>query len=135
MGGEVSCARCCAYVVRCLLSARPWPEGVARATGVGRRARAGGKSSACCKCVEKLALTAEFGLGLKPPPGAASLLTPDLPPGSPELAGSVMLIRAENLERAWDRIRGDLYWTEGVWDQDKCRVDEFTTNPLHHDSD
>ena len=132
-GGELRLVLC----ICCPLPlARAYMTGRRRA-GDGRRAsaRAGGRRAARAANAWNLALRAEFGLGLKPPPGAASLLTPDLPPGSPELAGSVMLIRAENLERAWDRIRGDLYWTEGVWDQDKCRVEQFTTNPLYHDSD
>lgn len=36
-----------------------------------------------------------------------------------------MIYRYPNLEAAWDRIKSDPYWNEGVWDQEKVDVREL----------
>ena len=49
------------------------------------------------------------------------------------MAGSLLLFRADSLEDAWKRIRDDVYWTAGVWDQDRCVVEEFIKHELYQD--
>lgn len=36
-----------------------------------------------------------------------------------------MIFRAEDLDKAWERIRGDIYWVEKVWDREKGSVVRF----------
>jgi hypothetical protein len=52
----------------------------------------------------------------------------------PVIDGSVMLLRAENIDKAWERIKSDVYWTEGVWDADQCVIREFLENPAFNDA-
>lgn len=77
-----------------------------------------------------------FGLGLLPeskqsPIYSSPLLkpTPENPSPPPPMEGSVMIIRAASLEEAWKRIWDDIYWTSGVWDQEKTFVREFIHHP------
>jgi len=44
-----------------------------------------------------------------------------------------MIFRATDLNAAWERIRSDVYWTEGVWDRDGCILREYVVNPLYTD--
>ena len=39
--------------------------------------------------------------------------------------GSLLIFRAVSLDKAWERIKEDIYWTAGVWDAEKCVVREF----------
>lgn len=41
------------------------------------------------------------------------------------MAGSVMIYRYPTIEACWDRIKGDAYWTEGVWDRERVVVREI----------
>jgi len=45
------------------------------------------------------------------------------------MAGSMMIFHAESLETAWDRIKGDVYYTAGVWDTGKVVIEDFITPP------
>lgn len=49
------------------------------------------------------------------------------------MAGSLMIFRSESLAEAWKMIKTDVYWTEGVWDQEKVSVNEFIRNELYND--
>jgi hypothetical protein len=40
-----------------------------------------------------------------------------------------MLYRFPTIDQAWARIRGDPYWTEGVWDKDKVVIRELMEGP------
>ena len=44
-----------------------------------------------------------------------------------------MIFRAKDLDSAWNRIREDVYWTEGVWEREKCVVKEFIRHQLVND--
>ena len=79
----------------------------------------------------RIRLIPEFGLAFKPPSPAA--LPADIPPSTPNMAGSTMIFRATDLNAAWERIRSDVYWTEGVWDRDGCILREYVVNPLYTD--
>ncbi|KAK1925927.1 hypothetical protein DB88DRAFT_219488 [Papiliotrema laurentii] len=67
----------------------------------------------------------EFGSGYKPLNPSSS--------GGLEIDGSLMIFRAETVEKAWEKIKTDVYWTEGIWDQDKVVVREFLENPVFND--
>ncbi|TXT04830.1 hypothetical protein VHUM_04098 [Vanrija humicola] len=41
------------------------------------------------------------------------------------MAGSVMIYRYPTLEAVWERIKGDAYWTQGVWDRERVVVREI----------
>lgn len=41
------------------------------------------------------------------------------------MAGSLMILRFPSLAEAWERIKGDAYWTEGVWDKERVEVREL----------
>jgi hypothetical protein len=43
------------------------------------------------------------------------------------MAGSMMIFHSDSLDTAWDRIKGDVYYTAGVWDSDRIVVEEFIT--------
>jgi uncharacterized protein YciI len=51
----------------------------------------------------------------------------------PPFAGSLMIFRAVDLEKAWERIKSDVYWTEGVWEKEECRVNEFIKHGMYRD--
>ena len=51
------------------------------------------------------------------------------------MAGSVLVFRATSLDEAWKRVKDDVYWTEGVWDAEKCVVEEFIKHELYQDED
>lgn len=75
---------------------------------------------------------AVFGLGFLPSDADSPLHThPALSsqPGLQPMAGSLMIIRAENLGAAWARIKADVYWTAGVWDKDKMKVEQLISHP------
>jgi len=40
-----------------------------------------------------------------------------------------MIFHSKDLESAWERVREDEYWLEGVWDRGKVRVEEFVRAP------
>ncbi|WVR06691.1 hypothetical protein IAU60_003723 [Kwoniella sp. DSM 27419] len=71
----------------------------------------------------------EFGRGFVPPSGSPLHTNPDLKPGQQAMAGSVMFFRLPDLDAAWARVKEDVYWTEGVWDREACRVEEFLRMP------
>jgi hypothetical protein len=64
-------------------------------------------------------------LGYLPPADSPLFAHSAVPPGKQPMAGSFMLMRQASLEEMWARIRADVYWTEGVWDREKCQVGEF----------
>lgn len=41
------------------------------------------------------------------------------------MAGSVMIYRYNTIEECWARIKGDAYWTNGVWDPERVVVKEI----------
>jgi len=82
---------------------------------------------------ENETLTAEFGLAFKPPQPTA--LPSGIDPSTPNMAGSTMIFRAESLDSAWERIKTDVYWTEGVWDREGCVLREYVHNSLYSDVD
>jgi len=41
------------------------------------------------------------------------------------MAGSVMIYRYPTIEDCWDRIKGDAYYTEDVWDKERIVVREI----------
>jgi uncharacterized protein YciI len=45
------------------------------------------------------------------------------------MAGSLMIVRAKSLDEAWERVRSDVYYTEGVWDRGRVVVEEFIKHP------
>jgi hypothetical protein len=45
------------------------------------------------------------------------------------MAGSIMIFHSESLENAWERIKGDVYYTAGVWDSGRVAVEEFIQPP------
>ena len=45
------------------------------------------------------------------------------------MAGSMMIFHSESLETARERIKGDVYYTAGVWDTGKVVIEEFITPP------
>ncbi len=49
------------------------------------------------------------------------------------MAGSLLIFRADDLDAAWKRIRDDVYWTEGVWEREKCVVEEFIRHEYYND--
>lgn len=66
-----------------------------------------------------------FGLGYLPPAHSPLFSHPSIPPGKQPMAGSFMIMRQNNMEDMWKRIKEDVYWTEGVWDQGKLEIGEF----------
>jgi hypothetical protein len=76
---------------------------------------------------------AVFGLGYLPPSGSPLRTSPLLPPNTPPMAGSLMILRASSLDDAWERIRSDVYWTEGVWDRGQVKVEEFIRHAEYND--
>lgn len=44
--------------------------------------------------------------------------------------GSVMILRQPTIEAAWDRIKADEYWKQGVWDKEKVVVREIIGAPV-----
>lgn len=44
--------------------------------------------------------------------------------------GSVMILRQPTIEAAWDRIKSDEYWKQGVWDKEKVLVREIIGAPV-----
>jgi hypothetical protein len=69
-----------------------------------------------------------FGLGFKPSPSAPSPNF-ELPEGIQAMAGSMMIFHSDTLDSAWERIKTDVYYTAGVWDQSRVVVEEFITPP------
>ncbi|KAE8541557.1 hypothetical protein D1P53_002920 [Cryptococcus gattii VGV] len=43
--------------------------------------------------------------------------------------GSTMLYRFPTIEEAWERIKSDPYWVQGVWDKDRVTVNELAYLP------
>lgn len=43
--------------------------------------------------------------------------------------GSTMLYRFPTIEEAWERIKSDPYWVQGVWDKERVTVNELTYLP------
>lgn len=90
--------------------------------------------------MSELTKNPEFGCGYLPldsPSSSSSSSSPSSEaakgPATPVIDGSVMLIRAESLDKAWERIKSDVYWKEGVWDTEKCFVRQFIKNPTYDD--
>jgi hypothetical protein len=77
---------------------------------------------------ERRKLIPVFGLGFKPSPSAPPHNI-DLPEGIQPMAGSMMIFHSDTLDTAWERIRSDVYYTAGVWDQGRVVVEEFITPP------
>ncbi|ORX37025.1 hypothetical protein BD324DRAFT_624531 [Kockovaella imperatae] len=75
----------------------------------------------------------EFGLGYLPPPESSSTLPADVPSSTPLMDGSLMVFRAISLDHAWKRIKEDIYYTDGVWDKEKCVVREFIKHEKYSD--
>ncbi|WVO17429.1 hypothetical protein L204_105121 [Cryptococcus depauperatus] len=48
-----------------------------------------------------------------------------LPEGTPNIAGSFMVYQMDTLEQVWDRLKEDVYWKAGIWDQEKIIVEEL----------
>ncbi|WVQ70676.1 hypothetical protein IAR50_000198 [Cryptococcus sp. DSM 104548] len=48
-----------------------------------------------------------------------------LPEGTPNIAGSFMVYKMDTLEQVWDRLKEDVYWRAGVWDQKRVFVEEL----------
>jgi hypothetical protein len=69
-----------------------------------------------------------FGLGFKPSPSAPPHNI-NLPEGIQPMAGSMMIFHSDTLDSAWERIKSDVYYTAGVWDQGRVVVEEFITPP------
>lgn len=73
--------------------------------------------------------------GLKPHIDSGTLtfggatLSEEFSPGegkeTPDMTGSVMLIKAENVEKVKEWMRNDPYCKEGVWDMDKVKIWPF----------
>ncbi|EIW67764.1 hypothetical protein TREMEDRAFT_33268 [Tremella mesenterica DSM 1558] len=70
-----------------------------------------------------------FGRGYLPPPQSSLHSHPSLKPGQQAMAGSVLLMTSESLSAAWERVKDDVYWTAGVWDKERGRVEEFVKMP------
>lgn len=45
------------------------------------------------------------------------------------MAGSILLLRYGTLADAWARVKGDVYWTAGVWDHDRVVVEQIAEAP------
>ncbi|WVQ73489.1 hypothetical protein IAR50_003061 [Cryptococcus sp. DSM 104548] len=71
----------------------------------------------------------EFGRGFLPPPSHPLYNDPALPVGAQPMAGSIMFFRMESLEEVWERLKSDVYWTEGIWNGEKAQVGEFVKMP------
>ncbi len=41
------------------------------------------------------------------------------------LAGSYMILKFDNLDECWARLKRDVYWTQGVWDKERVIVEEL----------
>ncbi|CAK9785106.1 hypothetical protein CC85DRAFT_258049 [Cutaneotrichosporon oleaginosum] len=50
----------------------------------------------------------------------------------PGIVGSVMFYRFPHIDQAWDRIRRDPYWVNGVWDHSKVTVVELDPEDSDH---
>ncbi len=50
----------------------------------------------------------------------------------PGIIGSVMFYRFPHIDDAWDRIRRDPYWVNGVWDHSKVIVVELDPEEVDH---
>ncbi|ODN99478.1 hypothetical protein L198_03322 [Cryptococcus wingfieldii CBS 7118] len=48
-----------------------------------------------------------------------------LPEGVPNIAGSFMVYKMDSLEQVWNRLKEDVYWRAGVWDQSRVIVEEL----------
>nr|ODN89944.1 hypothetical protein L203_01861 [Cryptococcus depauperatus CBS 7841] len=48
-----------------------------------------------------------------------------LPEGTPNIAGSFMVYQMDTLEQVLDRLKEDVYWKAGIWDQEKIIVEEL----------
>lgn len=73
-----------------------------------------------------------FGLGFLPSSDNTTLnnhpaLTSQ--PGLQPMAGSLMIIRAKDLDAAWARIKDDVYWTGNVWDKEAMRIEQLISHP------
>lgn len=60
-----------------------------------------------------------------------SRLKIQVPPGQigSGTLGSTMLYRFPTIEEAWERIKSDPYWVQGVWDKDRVTVNELAYLP------
>lgn len=41
-----------------------------------------------------------------------------------------MILRQPTIEAAWDRIKADEYWKQGVWDKERVTVSELIGAPV-----
>lgn len=78
--------------------------------------------------MERLLMAPDFGLGYLPP-SDSPLHSSILPPGIQPMAGSLMIFHSESLDRAWERVREDVYYTAGVWDKEKLVLNQFINPP------
>lgn len=67
----------------------------------------------------------EFGRGYLPSANSPLWTSPELPAGAKPIAGSLMIFRMNTIDEVWERIKDDVYWTEGIWDKEKGDVKEF----------
>ncbi|KAL7422876.1 hypothetical protein Q5752_002173 [Cryptotrichosporon argae] len=65
----------------------------------------------------------EYGRPFLPPPDAQPHGL-NLPPGTPNIGGSLSVYKMPSREAVWERIKADVYWTAGVWDKDRVFVEE-----------
>jgi len=56
-----------------------------------------------------------------------SIATPDAPK---KMVGSTMIYEAETLQEVEDIVKGDIYYTTGVWDPEKIVILPFAAAPL-----
>ncbi|KLO12330.1 hypothetical protein SCHPADRAFT_915678 [Schizopora paradoxa] len=62
-----------------------------------------------------------------------ALLTPEsivTPDASKKMVGSMMIFEAANIKEVENVIKGDIYYTSGVWDPEKIVILPFAAAPL-----
>lgn len=62
-----------------------------------------------------------MGSPFGPQPGSKAALNP--PASGPNIGGSMMIYVMDTFEEVWARLKEDPYWTAGVWDRERMRVE------------
>lgn len=57
--------------------------------------------------------------------GGASLEEPIKEGETPKMNGSVMIAQADTKDEVLEKIRNDIYYTSGVWDESKIQIFPF----------